>query len=146
MKSLIDAYRNTTFSFELPDGKVSLRHNSLCDELDKFLVKNGWEYAAVITAFNPGSVEKTREENNHANQKLEGKILNNGNQFFHGIGQGDDTDWHPEDSFLVFGITLKAALKLAEKFGQNAIAFHTLEQKTAIQLTKIGKGSGVGFA
>jgi hypothetical protein len=137
MRSLVEAYRKTTFLIKLPDGEVFLRHNSSCHELDQLLAQNRWDYAAVITAFNPGSIERTREENNHANQELEMKILNDGFQIFPGAGQDDDGDWPAEESFLVCGITLNAALKLAEEFGQNAIAFHTIGQETTIELTEI---------
>ena len=129
---------------QLPVGEVSLRHNSLCKELDQFLAQNQWDHTAVITAFNPGSIDRAREENNNANQKLEWSILQEGFQYHPGMGLGDDADWPPEDSFLICGIPLEAALKLAEKFGQYAIVFHTLGQKTVIELTEIGKYRLVG--
>tara|TARA_B100000315_G_C14281488_1_gene453249 strand:- start:55 stop:513 length:459 start_codon:yes stop_codon:yes gene_type:complete len=137
MRSLIEAYRNTTFRIELPEGEVSLRPDSPCRELNRFLAKNRWDHAAVITAFNPGSIERTREENDRANHELEMRISDDGHRFFRGVGEGNDADWHPEDSYLVCGIALKPALKLAEAFGQYAIAFHTLGQETSIELTEI---------
>ena len=140
MRALIEAYESTTFRIELPDGEVALRPRSLCHELDQFLTKNGWQYAAVITAFNPKSIETTREQNDLANREMELRIVSGGYSFFPGAGAGDDPDWQPEDSFLICGIALKPALEIAEEFGQYAIAFHALGQETVIELTRIGSG------
>jgi len=62
-----------------------------------------------------------------------------GHLLFPGVGQGDDSIWQPEDSFLVCGITLEAALELAGEFGQYAIAFHTLGLESVIEFVEIGK-------
>jgi hypothetical protein len=136
-KSLIAAYNNTTFRIGLPDEEVLLHPLSQCPNLDRFLAKNRWGYAAVITAFNPKSVERSKEQNDRANHLLEKRILSDGYQYFFGAGEGDDPDWPPEDSFLICGIDMKSALKLAEEFGQYAIAFHTKGRETTIELTEI---------
>lgn len=141
MRSLIEAYGNTTFRIETPDGRVSLRPNLPCLELDQLLSKNQWEHAAVITAFNPRSIEMSKEENELANLKLEKSIVKDDYPFFPGVGQGDDPNWQPEDSFLICDITLKLALEIAEEFGQYAIAFHTQGQETSIELTEVVKAA-----
>ena len=141
MKALFEAYENTTFRIELPGGEVSLRPRSQCSALDEFLAENRWQHAAVITAFNPKSIEKTREQNELANGRLEKKIARGGHSFVPGAGVGDDPDWSEEDSYLIFDIDLEQALEIAEEFGQYAIAFHTLEQETVIELTAIGRRS-----
>jgi hypothetical protein len=141
VRTLVEAYENTTFRIECPEGGVSLRPRSHSSALDQILAKNKWQYAAVITAFNPKSIEKTREQNELANRRLERKIISDGYIFFPGAGAGDDLNWLPEDSYLILDIALKQALEIAEEFGQYAIAFHTLGQKTAIELTAIGSGS-----
>jgi ADP-ribosylglycohydrolase len=134
---MIEAYNSTTFRIRLPDMEVCLCPQSYCHELDRFLAKNKWDSAAVITAFNPRSVEKSQEANNRANQQLEERILSEDYQLFYGAGEGDDPNWEPEDSFLVCGIDLETGLKLAGEFGQFAIAFHITGRKTTIEITGI---------
>ena len=134
---MIEAYNSTTFRIRLPDMEVCLRPQGHCHELDQFLAKNGWDSAAVITAFNPRSVEKSQEENRRANHSLEERILSGDYRLFSGAGEGDDPNWEPEDSFLICGINLEMALTLAEEFGQFAIAFHITGRKTTIDFTGI---------
>jgi ADP-ribosylglycohydrolase len=134
---MIEAYNSTTFRITMSDLEVRLRPQNHCRELDQYLAKNGWDSAAVITAFNPKSVEKSQEENRRANHGLEKQILNDGYKYFFGAGEGDDPNWLPEDSFLVCGIALEPALKLAEEFGQFAIAFHVKGRETKIEFTGI---------
>lgn len=79
--------------------------------------------AAFITAYNPGSMELSNEENKERNQRLEEKIQALHLDYIHGEGKCDDDEWLGEESFLVFGINQKEAIQLGKEFGQNAIVW-----------------------
>lgn len=88
--------------------------------LDEFLSSKGAYSWAFLTAWNPGSILLTLEENKIRNSELIRELGS-----FESIeGEGKAEDWK-EESFLVFGIDLRNALELAKKFGQNAIVFGT---------------------
>jgi hypothetical protein len=137
MQSLVEAYNNTSYRIELPDNVVTLRPGDHCSALDQFLAAGGRTSAAVITAFNPRSAVASHEENITANASLLAAARDRGYEVHFGAGVGDDPKWEPEDSFLLCGIALPEALALAVQFEQNAIAFHEVDLKTAIELTDI---------
>jgi hypothetical protein len=137
MQSLVEAYHNTSYRVELPNEVVFLRSGKHCPALDQFLIAGGWSSAAVITAFNPRSAVTSHEENMAANGALLAAARDRGYEVHFGSGVGDDPAWEPEDSYLLCGIDLPAALALAVQFKQNAIAFHEVNSKTVIELTDI---------
>jgi hypothetical protein len=79
--------------------------------------------AAFITAYNPGSIELSNKENKERNQKLEKKIQALHLEYIHGEGKCDENEWSGEESFLVFEIKQKEAIRLGKAFGQNAIVW-----------------------
>jgi hypothetical protein len=101
------------------------------------LVAGGWSSAAVITAFNPRSAVTSSGENITANALLLAAARGFGYEVHFGTGVGDDPKWEPEESFFLCGIALPEALALAVQFEQNAIAFHEVNLKTAIEITEI---------
>jgi hypothetical protein len=137
MKSLVEAYNNTSYRIDLPAEVITLRPGNRCPALDNFLAARGWNSAAVITAFNPRSAVTSHEENVAANASLLAAARDRGYEVHFGAGVGDDPKWEPEDSFLICGIALQEALALAVQFEQNAVAFHKVNLKTAIELTEI---------
>jgi hypothetical protein len=78
---------------------------------------------AFITAFNPASIELSNQENKERNQQLEEKIQALHLYYLHGEGKCSESERSGEQSFLVFEIDQKEAIRLGKEFGQNAIVW-----------------------
>ncbi len=121
-KALLESYESAKYhvdaspSFVLKIGQYSPELKSMYDASHK-------KKAAFITAYNPGSMELSNEENKERNQRLEEKIQALHLDYIHGEGKCDDDEWLGEESFLVFGINQKEAIQLGKEFGQNAIVW-----------------------
>lgn len=74
----------------------------------------------VLTAWNPGSMTRSHDENRAANDELRGLLVRHGHKPLDGIGCSPDRRWC-EESLVVSGMTRSAAAELAERFGQHAI-------------------------
>jgi hypothetical protein len=118
---LFEAYHRTSFSSDTPLGPVHLRVDQRNEILFQLLQRNAATSWAYVTAFNPGSQPLANEENLQRQRQLEDLLLRDGLTFFSGAGVGDDHQWPPEVSVLVFGIGQPRAIELAREFGQNAI-------------------------
>jgi hypothetical protein len=124
--ALIEAYRRTTFLAETPSGRLRLRIGKRSSELDAFLTAHGATTWAFVTAFNPGSVPLSVEENSARQIELETVAAGQGFVCYRGEGIGDDGVWPPERSVLVLGIDRESAERLGRRFGQVAIVFGEL--------------------
>src|SRR6058998_2271477 len=102
--SLLDAYRRTTFFAGTPAGRLGLRIGETCSGLDALLERNGAETWAYVTAFNPGSVRVSEDENIARHRQLEDAVARRGFVSYPGEGVGDDGCWPPEPSLLILGI------------------------------------------
>lgn len=79
--------------------------------------------AAFITAWNPCGERPSDTENQDAQQKLLAEIKALGFACLDGEGRDPSGLWPAEPSFLVFGISLEAAKKLATQFRQNGFIY-----------------------
>jgi len=116
---LLAAYRRTTYRVFAPP--LALRVNQHHPALDDFLRKHAARQWSFITAYHPGSVQASAQENDEAQQRLEHHLRVQGYAYYPGAGIGDTGDWPPEPSFLVVGMDPQAGLKLANTFGQLGI-------------------------
>lgn len=123
---LLAAYRRTRFCADTEQGQVVIRVGEDCPALDALLRAMGCATYAYITAFNPGSIRLTDEENYARQSELNNIVRQLAHPAFPGEGIGDDGVWPPEQSILVLGIEYAAAVKLGRQFGQRAIVFGTL--------------------
>ena len=137
MQSIVEAYNNTSYRIAIPNEVMTLRPSDHSPSLDQFLTAGGWGSAAVITASNPRSIVLSHEDNVTANAVLRTVASEAGYRMYSAVGVGDDPKWEREDSFLLCGIALQEALVIAVRFEQNAIAYHEINAKTAIDLTDI---------
>jgi hypothetical protein len=119
--ALLAAYRRTRFCADTELGRVVIRVGEICPVLDALLLARGYATWAYITAFNPGSVPRSNEQNFACQRDLEDTVRQLGHPMFPGEGIGDDGIWPPERSILVFGIEREAAVRLGQRFGQRAI-------------------------
>lgn len=79
--------------------------------------------AAFITAWNPLGEPTSDAENHAAQQKLLAGIKALGLPCLDGEGRDPSGLWPGESSFLVCGISLEAAQKLASQFRQNGFVY-----------------------
>jgi Protein of unknown function (DUF3293) len=77
---------------------------------------------AIITAHNPYSQQLTDLENQSRHKQLESLLASKGLSFSPSIGQSPDATWQ-EEGFLIFDITLEAALEIGLHFEQHAIIY-----------------------
>ncbi len=123
---LYEAYRATIYRVFVPgeapiDVRVDGASSSYAARLDALLERNGVEVWAFITAWNPESRPLSAEENDARHAELLQAIEASGWQFVEGAGIPVNSDWAPEASLLVLGISRDDAVALGRRFGQNAI-------------------------
>lgn len=118
----INAYLATDYKviaaepFVLNIGRVS-------PELARWLKLNRTDSAAFITAWNPFGELVSDSENRAAQQRLLAEIKTLGLRYLDGEGRDPSGRWPGESSFLVFGISLEVAKKLAGQFRQNGFVY-----------------------
>jgi hypothetical protein len=76
--------------------------------------------ASVLTAYNPYSEVKTKQENELAQMQLRQRLQEMGIATLDAIGRDAKEQWEPEPSVLALDLTLKEAETIADEFGQNA--------------------------
>jgi len=120
-EQLWQAYQATSFEADLPSGLVRIRVGRPCPGVDEQLREVGLQGWAFITAFNPASVPQREPENQQRHVELQRAVASLGLLAFEGEGVPDNSNWKPERSLLILGITLEDAVTLGRQFGQNAI-------------------------
>jgi len=74
----------------------------------------------VVTAWNPSSIQRSREANRAANDQLRAVLINEAGKPRMVIGESPDHRWR-EESYLVQGLDRIRAAELGAMFGQTAI-------------------------
>lgn len=113
------AYRATTYAATVGDQAVRIRIDSFTPQADEALGLAEGEAWAVLTAWNPASEERPREENDAAQERLRAILRQEGVRFFEGMSEPDDG--HPGEASLLAVMTRERAMELGREFGQNAI-------------------------
>jgi len=128
--ALIEAYQKTTFRVLKPlvDLKIGQGH----PHFDEFLIDNNIYTWAFVTAYNPFSQALSETENETRQQSLKEILQKEGLLYCEAIGIPENTDWQPEKSVLIMGISLQRAVTLAQDFEQNAIVFGEFNQKAEL--------------
>ena len=94
--------------------------------LDAILAQHHRATWAFITAWNPRSEPTSDAENESANAALRSRVALLSDAagrrpiVFDGCGVGVDSQWPPEDSFLIVGVETHHAAMLCKTFGQMA--------------------------
>jgi len=89
----------------------------------KLFEKNDVKEAAILTAYNPKSVETDISINKEQNLELEKKLVSENFSFIPAEGVCPNNKWPGEKSFLVFGMSLASAKDYGHQFNQNAIVW-----------------------
>jgi hypothetical protein len=131
---LISAYRRTSFFANTDRGRIRVRigeHNADLDALLRAVGRRSWAY---VTAYNPGSIVLSVEENADRQSALESGVQTAGYRIFAGEGVGDDGQWPPEPSLLILGIDRQAAIELGHRHGQRAVVWGELGTEAGLLL------------
>jgi hypothetical protein len=131
---LFKAYRETCFVIDGPGREIQLRIGQQNSDADDLLKEHGATEAAFITAWNPGPIRFSKEENDKRQESMEKEIQSAGFRFLRGRGIGTDPSWIPEESVFVFGIPKEHALALSGQFGQLAIVWHEVDKESILLL------------
>ena len=123
---LLAAYRSTAFHVSDREFEFVIRIGEPCAELVLCLNHFGATEAAYLTAWNPRSATRSTIENEAAQAHLEGDLAVGKWRLLHGAGIGVHSEWPPEPSVLVLGISRAAACELGQKYGQFASVVATL--------------------
>ena len=74
----------------------------------------------VLTAWNPGGVDRDRETNDEAERVLEAELTGAGRAWWPADGRSPDDSWS-EPGVAVAGLDRAAACALGERYGQLAV-------------------------
>ena len=119
---LINAYNSTLFQIFLGDKIVTLKIGETCEPLQNLFQKHAVTSACFITSYNPFGRLLSMQENQARNDILETELRAK-YPILEGIGVDPAGEWEGERSFLVLGVNLTEAEKLAELHQQNAVVF-----------------------
>ena len=116
-----DAFARTEFRAQVGRERIAIRVGEPSAALDALLAERGASTWAYVTAWNPHATHLPPAENAKRHDELVRSLAAEARPFFEGEGVGDSGDWPPERSVLVLGIREADALRLARRFGQEAI-------------------------
>ena len=117
---LIRAYREAHY-IVLDEGKeIRLQVGTVNLELERLMSNKNVHTASVLTAYNPYSEVKTKQENELAQMQLRQRLEELGIATIEAAGRDAKEQWEPEPSVLALDLTLKEAETLADEYGQNA--------------------------
>ena len=130
---LIRAYREAHY-IVLDEGKeIRLQVDTINLELERLMSNKNVHTASVLTAYNPYSEVKTKQENELAQMQLRERLKEMGIATLDAIGGDAKEQWEPETSVLALDLTLKQAETLADEFAQNAFIWIS-KQDAVIEL------------
>ena len=124
-RAIHDAYRRTSYRATLDSGvSIEIRIGESCAALDAELRARAAVRWAFVTASNPHATRLSESENAARHAELVDMLA--AYACFEGEGAGDDANWLPERSLLVFEILEARALRIARRFDQEAIVVGAL--------------------
>lgn len=117
---LLESYRNACYELHLSTGAVVLKVDVPCPELGELLLSAGVSGAALLTAYNPGSDQRSFVQNAAAQQTLKLRLLREGYRLTPATAIDPAGQWPHEPGFLVLGISFADAMSIARDFQQLA--------------------------
>jgi hypothetical protein len=115
-------YRASNYRVDLGNTHLVIRIDQPHAEVDALLAHHGCLSWTFLTAYNPGSLLLPAVENRVRQERMQREVNAAGWVFYPGEGVGTD-GWPGEESLLVLGIDVTAALALARRHGQLALVF-----------------------
>ncbi len=117
---LIRAYREAHYIVLDGHSEICLQVDTINPDLARLMINRNAHTACVLTAYNPFSEVKTKEENELAQIQLRQRLQEKGIAILEAVGRDTKEQWEPEPSVLALDLTLNEAENLADEFGQNA--------------------------
>ena len=114
------AYFQTAYVVRAPQGVHALRIGARHPAFDAEVERAGARCWAVVTAWNPGSLPRTADENARAQSELLQMIGALGLVSWAAEGKADGGGWR-EESICVLGMDGGGAVALGRRFGQLAV-------------------------
>ena len=127
----MEAYWNTDYRV-LAAPPITLTIGVPNAAFDALLTQREAACAAMLTAFNPYSRRAGEADNAAAQCRLKRVLDAAGYAMLEAEGIGRDERWPAEPKFLIFGIPLEAAKRLARQFRQNAFVWLEPGQAAAL--------------
>lgn len=118
-RALERAYRATTYAAEVRGRRVAIRVGEESPDAAEALDLRAGETWAYLTAWNPDSRERSREENDAAQERLRQALRGRGIRFFEAMSEPDDG--RPGEGSLLAVVSVAEAIELGRAFGQKAI-------------------------
>ncbi len=122
-EELIEAYLKTEYRAVVDGAAITLRIGAQSSGILFLFEQSKTDCAAFITAENPFSAPQTSETNAERQGQLRADLQFLGVPLFEGEGQGEDTSWPPEASYLVLSLGRDEARELGRKYEQNAVVW-----------------------
>jgi hypothetical protein len=116
----LQAYRETDYRV-LEGLPATLHVDAACPQLLLLHARYQANCSAFITAYNPLGKRAAAARNAQRQQALLAELTRRKLVVIRGMGQHPTNQWPCEPSFLVLGITRRAARALGRQFEQNAI-------------------------
>jgi hypothetical protein len=110
--ALWDTYAGALISCEV-DGRTCRLRAPAVDSLPA-------DPLFVLTAWNPGGVDRDRTTNDEAERVLEEELASSGTTFWPALGRSPDDSWS-EPGVAVAGLDRDRACTLGERYGQLAV-------------------------
>ena len=130
---LLDLYRETSYDVRLPGGtRSSLRIGKPVPEFLRLWGRRDWPLL-FISACNPHSKQLSADDNHDRTRTLLSRLDRSRLRRLVGVGRLANQAWR-ETSFLVAGLSLESADRLAIEFGQNAIVVAVNPLSTRLRL------------
>ena len=128
-QELHDAYRTTNYKVFTPEFTIKVGQlNGILNKILEATSNTSWAY---ITAFNPFSKELSDEENKSRQDELLKLVTKH--QTYKGHGVDEKEEWPAEESVLILGITEEDAVKLGNKYEQNAIVVGSIYKEAILK-------------
>ena len=118
---LLDAYRRTEYRVAWAMEPFVLHVDNPSPALRRCHAAFGVSCSTFITAWNPHSLATPADVNAAAMARLVHHIEMQGLQALPGLGVDPSGEWAGEESLLVLGLDVSAAIAMARAFGQNAV-------------------------
>ncbi len=119
---LVEAYLRTSYAIMLTDFPP-IRVGEVNPVVEKWLDEQNCTTYAFITAWNPGSVLLSYDENMDRLDQLDDELKEICPRVYWGTGFGDSGEWEGEVSCWALDISAEDAVRLGRKYGQNAIVW-----------------------
>jgi hypothetical protein len=118
----LQAYLETDYRVDT-DQSFILRLDEYSAALCNLYKSNRVDSCVFITAYNPYGQVLSNSANAKRNDELAYDLKNSELKYFLAEGKHPTGNWRGESSYLILGLTLEEAIKLGNKYQQNAIVW-----------------------